>query len=227
MPASERTAPIGVFGGTFAPIHNGHLRLAIELREQLRLERVLVLPAGAPPHRAAPAVGPQRRVSWARLAVQSIPFLEVDDRETRRDGPSYSYETIADLRAEYGPERSLCLLLGDDAANQLHTWHRWDELLELAHLVFVERPYEPPSPSPALVEYLRGRRVHEPAELAARAHGRWMARSIPPLAISSTRIRRLLAAGRSIRGLVPDAVAGALTAEDVEALAQDEDPVFD
>ncbi|MEC9358851.1 MAG: nicotinate-nucleotide adenylyltransferase [Pseudomonadota bacterium] len=227
MPGPELKAPIGIFGGTFAPIHNGHLRLAIELREQLGLERVLVLPAGSPPHRAAPSVPTARRVEWTRLAVCSEPGLEIDTRETARGGPSYSYDSVAALRRELGTDRPLCLLLGDDAANQFHTWHRWREMLDLAHLIFVERPYEPPSPSPDLVALLRGRRVSDAKALAQAAHGCWMACSIPPLAISSTRIRRLLAAGRSIRGLVPDAVADSLSVADIDALSRDEDPAYD
>lgn len=219
--------PVGVFGGTFAPIHNGHLRLALELCERLDLERVLVVPCAAPPHRAAPGVSPQRRVAWAELAVQHESQLTVDDRETRRDGPSYSFDTVSTLRAELGPDRPICLLLGDDAANQFHTWYRWQEMLDVVHLVFVERPFEPPSPAPELIELLRGRRAQTAADLSTVACGRWMACSIPPLAISSTRIRRLLAAGRSIRGLVPDAVADALSAADLAALAHGEDPAFD
>jgi nicotinate-nucleotide adenylyltransferase len=218
---------IGIFGGTFAPIHHGHIRLALELRERLGLERVLIVPSANPPHRAAPEVPPLRRLEWAQLAVASEPYLQVDDREIRRTGPSYTYDTLAGLRAELGPDVALVLLLGDDAANQLHTWHRWRELFDLAHLVFVERPYEPPAPAPELAAFLRGRRAVGTAALLARPAGSWISASIPPLAISSTRIRQLLKAGRSIRGLVPDAVIQSFTTEDVRALTHDEDPAED
>ncbi len=130
-------AAIGVFGGTFAPIHHGHIRLALELRERLGLARVLIVPSAQPPHRAAPEVPPQRRLEWARLALAGEPGLVVDDREVRRTGPSYTYDTLSALRGELGAATPLVLLLGDDAANQLHTWHRWRELFDLAHLVFV------------------------------------------------------------------------------------------
>ncbi|MBL6749826.1 MAG: nicotinate-nucleotide adenylyltransferase [Nevskia sp.] len=221
---------IGIFGGTFTPIHNGHIRLAIELRERLRLSRVHLVPSAHPPHRAAPEVQPARRLQWAQLAVAGEPGLVVDDREIRRDGPSYTYDTLAGLRAEAPAGESpapLVLLLGDDAANQLHTWHRWRELFDLAHLVFVERPYEPLTPAPELASLLRGRRAAAPQALLERPAGLWMSASIPPLAISSTRIRQLLAAGRSIRGLVPQAVLQSLTAEDIRALTHDEDPAQD
>ncbi|MDR3419478.1 MAG: nicotinate-nucleotide adenylyltransferase [Nevskia sp.] len=227
--STEPTAAtgIGVFGGTFAPIHHGHIRLAVELRERLRLDRVLIVPSAHPPHRAAPEVPPERRLEWARLALAGEPGLVVDDREIRRTGPSYTYDTLAGLRAEFGPAAPIALLLGDDAANQLHTWHRWRELFDLAHLVFVERPYEPSAPAPELASFLRGRRVGAAQALLERPAGNWMAASIPPLAISSTRIRQLLKAGRSIRGLVPDAVIQSLATEDVRALTKDEDPAED
>jgi nicotinate-nucleotide adenylyltransferase len=217
---------IGIFGGTFAPIHNGHLRLALELRERLQLARVHVVPGANPPHRAAPAVSPQRRLEWTRLACDGEPCLVVDDREIRRNGPSYTFDTLKELRQESG-SAPLVLLLGDDAANSLHTWHRWRELFELANLVFVERPYEPAAPAPELAAFLRGRRVTVADDLLARPAGSWLSVSIPPLAISSTRIRRLLAAGRSIRGLVPEAVIRSLTPEDIDALTSDEDPAND
>jgi len=187
---------------------------------------VHVVPSANPPHRSAPAVSPQRRFAWARLACEGEPGLFVDDCEIRREGPSFTYDTLRRLREEYR-DAALVLLLGDDAANSLHTWRKWRELFELANLVFVERPYEPAAPSPELAAFLRGKRVTSPAELLNRPAGAWMSASIPPLAISSTRIRQLLAAGRSIRGLVPEAVIRSLTAEDVRALTQDEDPAHD
>jgi len=224
------SAATGLFGGTFAPIHHGHLRLAIELRERLRLDRVLLVPSARPPHRASPEVPPQRRLDWVRLAVGDETGLIVDDREVRRalagNEPSYTYDTLAELRRE-APEAPLLLLLGDDAANQLHTWHRWRELFDLAHLIFVERPYEPPAPSAELTAFLRGRRAMTVDALHARTAGLWMPVNVPPLAISSTRIRQLLHAGRSIRGLVSEAVIRSLTPEDVRALTFDEDPAHD
>ncbi len=218
---------IGIFGGTFTPIHNGHIRLAIELRERLGLSRIHIVPSAHPPHRAAPEVPPARRLQWARLAAAGEPGLVVDDREIQRNGPSYTYDTLASLRAEAGPAAPLVLLLGDDAANGLHGWHRWRELFDLAHLVFVERPYEPLTPAPELATVLRGRRAASAQALLQQAAGLWLSASIPPLAISSTRIRQLLAAGRSIRGLVPEAVFQTLTAEDIRALTHDEDPAQD
>ncbi len=202
------------------------MRLALELRERLGLQSVRIIPTGRPPHREAPQIPAERRLEWCRLAVQNEPGLIVDDRELRRKGPSYTYDTLAELRGEF-PGRPLVLLLGDDAANQFHTWHRWQEIPTLAHLVFVERPFEPPAPSPQLVALLRGRRAAKAEDLREKECGLWTSASIPPLAISSTRVRGLLKAGRSVRGLVAEAVIQSFTAQDLNQLTQDEDPATD
>lgn len=203
------------------------MRLALELSERLDLAQVKIVPCGVPAHRAAPEVSAQRRLHWAQLAIDGEPRLQIDDREVWRDGASYTYDTLAELRTETGDKTPLVLLLGDDAANGFHTWHRWREIAELAHLVFVERPYEPAAPASELAAFLRGRRAVAATDLLARPAGLWLSATIPPLAISSTRIRRLLAAGRSIRGLVPEAVIRDFTPEDVRLLTHDQDPAYD
>lgn len=217
---------IGFFGGTFAPIHNGHLRLAIELRDLLGLDCVHLTPSARPPHRAAPGVSAERRLEWARLGVGDEPGLIIDDRELRRaraqQHPSYTFDTLAALKAEI-PDTRLHLLLGDDAANRLHTWHRWRELFELAHIVVVQRPHPADVPAPELAEFLHDRKVASVEALSRQPAGLWLPVSLPPLAISATRIRALLQAGRSVRGLVPEAVIRSLTPEDVRNLTIDED----
>ena len=185
-----------------------------------------VIPSAQPPHRDRPQVSAERRMDWVRLALQHEPSLVADDRELRRSGPSYTYDTLASLRDEH-PTRPLVLLLGDDAANQFHTWHRWREISDLAHLVFVERPYEPPAPAPELVAHLRGRRAAQIDHLHMQPAGLWLSANIPPLAISSTRVRRLLKAGRSVRGLVPESVIASFTHKDISLLTHDEEPAID
>lgn len=217
---------IGVFGGTFAPIHHGHLRLAIELRERLQLDRIHLIPSGEPPHREAPAIGAQRRLQWVRLACAGVEGLEVDDREVRRSGRSFTHDTLAELRADF-PDAALVLLLGDDAANQFHTWHRWEEIPGLAHIVFVERPYESSLLAPQTRRLLSGRRAEEAQALREQTHGRFLQAAVPPLAISSTRVRGLLRAGRSVHGLVPRPVIDSFTPEDIQLLTHDEDPALD
>jgi nicotinate-nucleotide adenylyltransferase len=210
---------IGIFGGTFAPIHNGHLRLAIAAREQLRLAEVRLVPAAQPPLRDTPALSAARRLRWVKLAVAGRRALRVDDRELKRRGPSYTVDTLRSIRAEH-PRTALCLLLGQDAARQLPRWHRWRELPELAHLVFFHRPGRPvPLPRP-LAQLLRGRRARSVAQLRARPAGLWWRCAMPPVPIAGTDVRRRLQAGLSVRGLVPDAVIRDFRKQDLEALAR-------
>lgn len=213
--------PIGILGGTFAPIHNGHLRLATEAREQLRLTEVRLIPAAHPPLRAAPAIPAARRLRWVRLAIKGDPGLRADDRELRRDGASYTVDTLRSLRNDF-PRAPLCLLLGQDQARKLPRWHRWRELPKLAHLVFFYRPGEAARFSAPVARLLRGRRARSAAQLRARAAGLWWRCEMPPLDISASDIRRRLRDKRSVRGLLPDAVIKDFNRRDLEAFAQDE-----
>jgi nicotinate-nucleotide adenylyltransferase len=197
--------PIGIFGGTFDPIHCGHLRTAFELWQELRLEEVRILPAGTPPHRDQLYASAGMRLQMVRAAIQDQPSFVVDDREVRRTGVSYSVDTLTELRQEY-PGRSLCLLLGMDAFLGLPHWHRWRELLTLAHIVVAHRPgWHAPTSGPlgqVMVEHGTGsiRDLHEqPA-------GRVYVHAGTQLEISSTELRALLVAGRDPRYLVPEEV---------------------
>jgi nicotinate-nucleotide adenylyltransferase len=197
--------PIGVFGGTFDPIHCGHLRTAFELWQELKLAEVRFLPTGSPPHRDHLYASAELRLKMVRAAVADQPGFVVDDREVRRSGLSYSVDTLSELRREY-PHRSLCLLLGMDAFLGLPTWHRWRELLTLAHIVVAHRPgWRAPTTGPlgeVLVDCGTGsiRTLHEEAA------GRVYVRAVTQLEISSTELRALIVAGRDPRYLVPDAV---------------------
>lgn len=131
--------PIGIFGGMFDPIHYGHLRTAFELLQSLDLEEVRFIPCGDPPHRADTFADAAFRLHMVRLATMAEPGFTVDDRELRRQGPSYSVDTLASLRGEF-PGRSLCLITGMDAFLGLPGWHRWDEILDFAHIVVAHRP---------------------------------------------------------------------------------------
>ena len=207
---------IGVFGGTFAPIHHGHLRLAIEAREALGLDHVRLVPAAAPPLRPAPPIAAARRLRWVKLAIGRERGLAADGRELARRGPSYTIDTRVSLRAQF-PRAALCLLLGQDAARQLPRWHRWRELLDYAHLVFLARPGETPALPAALARRLRGRRARTPAELRRRPAGRWLRLPLTPLAISGSDLRRRIRLGLSVRGLVPDTVIADFNRQDLEA----------
>jgi nicotinate-nucleotide adenylyltransferase len=197
--------PIGLFGGTFDPIHNGHLRTAFELWQALRLAQVRFLPTGNPPHREAPLATPELRLEMVRAAVEGNSAFVVDDREMRRTGISYSVDTLLDLRREF-PERSLCLLLGMDAFLGMPHWHRWREVLDLAHVIVAHRPgWRAPITGP-LGEVMVDRGTGSVRDLHGAPAGRVFVHAVTQLEISSTEIRQLLLSGSDLRYLVPDAV---------------------
>ena len=197
--------PIGILGGTFDPIHNGHLRSALEVLENLRLAEVRFMPCHYPPHRNQPAASAAHRLSMLRSAVAGQPGFFVDDRELRRDGPSYMVESLESLRLQFG-SRSFCLLLGTDAFNGLLGWHRWQELLGLTHIVVLHRPGFNPNTA-AVLDKLNGHcQLDNPAELRDQPSGSIFFQPVTPLDISATCIRTLLGAGRSPRYLLPESV---------------------
>lgn len=197
---------IGILGGTFDPVHFGHLRAAVELREALGLDEVRLLPCGRPPHRDPPVASAADRRAMLEAAIAGEPGLAVDTRELERPGPSYMVDTLASLRAELGPRAPLCLLVGSDAFAGLDRWHEWRRIPELAHLVVARRPGADLPGTGAVAELLAARRVPEVAALRARPAGRILIQPVTLLDISATRIRALLAAGRSVRYLLPEAV---------------------
>lgn len=193
---------IGLFGGTFDPIHCGHLRLAIEARERLGLDEVLFLPAGQPRLRGAPLAPQPTRRRLLELALEGLPGMHLDVRELERPGPTATVDTLEELHAERSGD-ALCLLLGSDAFSRLERWTRWRRLMELAHLVVALRPGAV-LPQQGPVARLLARAAEEPAVLRTRPAGCVFLMDIPALDISATRVRELLATGRDARFLVPD-----------------------
>src|ERR1044071_5900846 len=214
---------IGVFGGAFAPFHTGHLRLAIEARERLGLSQLRLVPTAHPPHRPDSRVSPQRRFEWVRLATRRERGLLVDDCEIRRSGPSYTVDTLAELHKLH-PRTPLCLLMGADAFAHLNHWHRWKEIVQLAHIAVIQRAGAD-TPEPEVLELRAGRVAREPETLREQHAGCWIRLEIPVLDISSTRIRHRLKAGLSVRGLLPDPILHSLTPQDITVLTQDEDSI--
>lgn len=199
------SGPIGVFGGTFDPIHFGHLRTALELRETLGLADVRFIPCRVPPHRDKQPSAGALRLDMVHAAVADEDGFSVDEREFERPGPSYTIDTLASLRAEVGP-RPLCLLLGMDAFLGLPTWHRWTEILDVAHVVVAHRPgWVMPADGP-LGKLLAQRRSATPEPLHEDAYGCVFVTPVTQLEISATDLRRALARGDDPRFLVPDAV---------------------
>lgn len=203
---AANASPVAILGGTFNPIHNGHLRSALELVELLGLERLHLMPCANPPHRDAPACPAERRADMVELAVAGEPRLVCDRRELTRSGPSWTVDSLAGLRAEYGPERSLGLVMGYDALLGLDRWHRWRALLDYAHVIVIGRPGWRLPTAGAVAEWLADHQIMDASALQERPASGVLVLELRPLAISSTEIRALCSRGRSARYLLPEPV---------------------
>ena len=209
MRSAASVGPLGLFGGTFDPVHYGHLRAAVEVKEALALVELRLVPARDPPHRGAPSASPAQRQAMLELALTEFPQLALDPRELRRTGKSYTIDTLAELRREM-PERSLVLVVGADAFAGLAAWHRFDELLDFAHLAVVTRPGTSleGSLSGPLAALWQNRRAVDPVQLETAPAGAIFAVPVTPHAISASAIRAAVASGQpaAIRGMLPAAV---------------------
>jgi nicotinate-nucleotide adenylyltransferase len=202
------SAPIGIMGGTFDPVHFGHLRLAQEASEILGLARVRWVPAGQPWHRGSPLAPAHHRLEMVRLAIEKNSLFELDDAEIRQTAPGYTVETLERLRVEFGAERSLVLLLGTDAFRGLTTWQRWRDLFTLAHIFVAQRPGHSLTPGgmpTALAAEWRAR-AGTPDALRERPGGAVITYGTTALDISASAIRAHFAQKRSPRYLLPSPV---------------------
>ena len=208
----NKPAPVGIFGGTFDPIHHGHLRLAQEALEQCGLKEVRFIPSGTPPHRTVPCASPAQRLQMVRLGIQEQAGLILDEREVERTDPCYSVDTFGALRQELGAKQPLCLLLGSDAFLQMHTWHQWLQLFELTHIVVMQRPGRPVGNAMAqadagLRQQYQTRLAPTPQLLHESPAGLIAVLDMPQLDISATDIRSRSAQKKNLRYLLPDTVA--------------------
>ena len=201
---------IGVLGGTFDPIHYGHLRPALEVMEALELAEIRFIPCQIPAHRGLPTFNAAQRLALVQRAIADQAGFIADDRELRREGISYMWDTLASLRTEIGAETPLCLLLGADAFRDLPSWYRWRELSDLAHIVIMQRPGAPDLLPSELEAFGAPRRVPNAATLQQAPAGGFLWQPVTQLAISATQIRARLAAGQSVRYLMPEAVVASL-----------------
>ncbi len=200
--SKRENRPLAILGGTFDPVHLGHLRVAWEAAEFLDAD-VHLMPANVPPHRAQPIASAVQRVAILRAALQGQDRLVLDQRELHRDGPSYSVDTLIELRQEIGTTRPVVLLVGADAYSGLPSWHRWRELFDLAHIGVLTRAGHEIRESPELAAQTRTRRIEAASELQQSASGSVIDIRVSALEISATHIRNELAAGREPRYLVP------------------------
>lgn len=195
---------IGIMGGTFDPIHYGHLRPALDVMQQVALDQVRFIPNRVPPHRESPLLSDQQRSELVKLAIADTPGFVMDERELRRDGPSYMVDTLACLKQEF-PDAHLCLIMGMDAFNGFQQWHRWEAILELCHLIVTTRPgadmLDEVSKSP-----LAGAVRQDPQCLQSTPAGQILLQCVTQLDISATQIRECLQSGRSIQFLLPEAL---------------------
>ncbi len=196
-----------VQGGTFDPVHYGHLQTARDVAALLGVQQIRLIPCGDPAHRPAPGATAVQRLAMLQAAVGDESRFTIDAQELHRQGPSYMVDTAISLRQELGDQVPICLMMGSDAFLGLPSWHRWQEILDYLSLVVVKRPGWGVQPSNIPLEkVLAACQVGSVDELLAVAAGRILMVSVSLLDISATDIRRRLAAGKSVEGLVPDEV---------------------
>lgn len=209
---TDSVTPLALLGGTFDPVHYAHLRCADEARLKLGLESLSLLPAGVPPHRALPQASKRQRLKMLQLALAEFPHLQLDMRELDRDGPSYMVDTLQSLREE-SPARPLMLLIGQDAANHLHRWHRWQKLFELAHIVIMTRPGETAEYRAGLAQQIEQRLCPDAETMFCSPAGHVLELQVTAIDISATIIKTMIGLGRSPRGMLPDPVLDYIKAQ--------------
>jgi nicotinate-nucleotide adenylyltransferase len=202
---------VGILGGTFNPIHYGHLRMAQELADGLGMDEVRFIPSANPPHKDSVPVSAEHRAAMVKLAIADNPKFAIDELELSRDGASYTIDTLISLRETLGKDTSLCLMMGSDAFVKLNTWHRWRELLNYSHIILVQRP-DQGKPQEALPEVLqtllRDHYAEDVSELSKTNAGLINMQAISAQDISASQIRENLKHGVSVRYLLPKEVIG-------------------
>jgi nicotinate-nucleotide adenylyltransferase len=197
------TKAVGILGGTFDPVHNGHLRSALECLQQFDFDHVRLIPSARPPHRTQPQATPEQRMMMLHLAIKNSQQFIVDDRELKREGASYTIDTLKSLKAEF-PETALYLILGTDALNLLLTWHQWQQLLDFCHIIVMQRAGAPLTLSDEMTSWYQAH-LAKPEDKSLLAGRVWPV-TLTQLAISATTIRSDIALGQPPAFLTPDPV---------------------
>ncbi|SDJ05254.1 nicotinate-nucleotide adenylyltransferase [Ferrimonas sediminum] len=203
---------IGLLGGTFDPIHNGHLKMATDALAQFQLDEVRLLPNHQPPHKAATGASSEQRLQMVRLACGTHPQLSVDDRELHRRQPSYTVDTLESLRQDH-PHAALCFIIGMDSLNSFAHWHRPQRILELAHLIVCRRQDVDLNLSPAAKTLLKGRITEDNQSIRHQLQGQVVLTELQPPGVSSTEIRHRLQQGLAVDTLLPPAVINFIQAQ--------------
>ncbi len=200
---------VGILGGTFNPIHYGHLRMAQELADGLGMDEVKFIPSANPPHKDSVSVSAEPRAAMVKLAIADNPKFAIDELELSRDGASYTIDTLISLRATLGNNTALCLMMGSDAFVKLNTWHRWQELLDYAHIVLVQRPdqtkQQPPLPK-EVQALLEAHYTEQISDLSKENSGLINMQAISAQDISATQIRDAVKHRQSVKYLLPNEV---------------------
>ncbi len=191
---------IGIFGGTFDPIHYGHLRTVAQVNQRIRFDEVLFIPSAVPPHRDAPQAMVEQRVQMLQLALEEYPEFEIDQRELHRTGPSYTVDTLQSLHEDF-PESALCLIIGMDAFLNLNTWHRWPDICDLTHIVVMQRPGW--NSNKQFPDWCWQSEFESLAALQVKEAGVICMCEVDPVDISASAIRRDLKQGKEIAGSLP------------------------
>ena len=210
---------IGLLGGSFDPVHYGHLRPALEVHQHLGLDAVRLVPSHVPPHRGQAVASPQQRVAMLQAAIENYPVFSIDTREFDREGPSYTLDTLKSFREEL-TGTTLCLLMGMDAFLALASWHRWHELADYCHMVVMSRPGAQLPEQGELADFIRLHRVMDAGKLGSQAAGLLYFQQVTQLEISATAIRKLLGAGGEAGFLLPERVLDVIRSEGIYVAGQ-------
>lgn len=201
----QTNKPIGILGGTFDPIHYGHLRSALELYQQLDLQEIRFIPCQQPIFDKTAQATPSQRLAMLKVAITDQPHFVIDERELKRKTPSYMVDTLISLQQEF-MQTPLCLIIGSDVLSNLDRWHRWQELIKLCHLIVITRPeYDLPQQGP-VAELVKKHQIDDPAQLQKQLNGYLIQVKGTLLAISGTLIRQQIVTGSNPRYLLPDPV---------------------
>lgn len=197
---------LGLFGGTFDPIHLGHLHVALSCCNALNLSKIRLIPSAMPLLRQPPLVNPEQRLAMVKMAIEGHPQLEVDDIEIMRDGPSYAIDTVIALRKQL-PDTSLCYIIGVDQFSQFDRWQRWEEFTNYVHLIVTTRSGYKMNLNKSVSEFLKQQQVTDRLAVTQKPAGGILLQFIVPLSLSATEIRQRILQGKHPEAYLPQAVA--------------------